>query len=353
MKNYIKKFSIIFLILFAIIGIQLIQRGTVVSAATVGQQLLQPENGWRRYDDRDSIIQYVGNWWVHYPDMPSFYNATESEGDCYKDPNSKIQFKFQGTKLRIISICNSACSNSINISIDGVKQTFSEYKAKNEQLQTLVYEKNNLNNSIHTVEITNNSTFLCLDAIDIDSTGELKPYNNDKLIVVSGISLNKTTSSLQVGQADNLVPTITPNNATNKNVKWISSDTSVATVDYNGKVIAKKAGTANIMATTTDGSNLSATCVVTVTDTSTTNPNKPMADRAVLTINMSNNVIKTYDLSKDELNAFLNWYDSRSKGTAEAYYILENKPIGGKITNKDYIIYDKIEYFNVQEYKAN
>ncbi len=84
-------------------------------------------------------------------------------------------------------------------------------------------------------------------------------------VYATGISLNKTSTSLTVGATESLVATVTPSNATNKTVSWESSNTSVATVDQNGKVTAKAAGTANITATTTDGSNLSATCKVTVT----------------------------------------------------------------------------------------
>lgn len=58
MKNYFKKFSIMLIMLLAVLGIGTIQNGNVANAATVGQQLTQPEDGWKRYDDTDSKIQY-------------------------------------------------------------------------------------------------------------------------------------------------------------------------------------------------------------------------------------------------------------------------------------------------------
>lgn len=83
-------------------------------------------------------------------------------------------------------------------------------------------------------------------------------------VSVTGVTLNKTSLSLTVGGTVILNATITPDNATNKNVTWSSDNTSVATVDADGKVTAAGAGTATITVTTADG-NKTATCVVSVT----------------------------------------------------------------------------------------
>ena len=85
-------------------------------------------------------------------------------------------------------------------------------------------------------------------------------------VLSTGISLNETTLSFNaVNQTATLIATITPSNATNKNVTWTSSNTSVATVSSSGVVTAKGNGSAIITAQTTDGTNLTATCNVTVT----------------------------------------------------------------------------------------
>ena len=81
---------------------------------------------------------------------------------------------------------------------------------------------------------------------------------------VADVSLNKTSLTLTDGGSETLTATITPSNATNKNVTWSSSAESVATVDNSGKVTAVGAGTAQITVTTEDG-NKTATCTVTVT----------------------------------------------------------------------------------------
>ena len=82
-------------------------------------------------------------------------------------------------------------------------------------------------------------------------------------VAVTGVSLNKTTASLEVGESAALSATIAPANATNKAVTWKSSNTAVATVDTTGKVTGVAAGTATITVTTKDGSK-TATCTVTV-----------------------------------------------------------------------------------------
>ena len=84
-------------------------------------------------------------------------------------------------------------------------------------------------------------------------------------VPATGITLNKTTHSFTAAnQTVTLTATVTPSNATNKSVMWTSSNTDVATVSSTGVVTAVADGTATITATTADGTNLSATCEVTV-----------------------------------------------------------------------------------------
>ena len=81
-------------------------------------------------------------------------------------------------------------------------------------------------------------------------------------VVPTSVALNKTTLTLDIGRTSNLRATVYPSNAANKKCTWRSSNISVATVDSNGKVTAKKAGTATITVKTSNGKT--ATCKVTV-----------------------------------------------------------------------------------------
>ena len=85
-------------------------------------------------------------------------------------------------------------------------------------------------------------------------------------IVVTGVTLDKTSFTLDAGETATLAATVYPTNATDKTVTWSSSDTNVATVSTSGKVTAKGAGQTTITVKTTDGSK-TATCTVTVWET--------------------------------------------------------------------------------------
>ena len=85
-------------------------------------------------------------------------------------------------------------------------------------------------------------------------------------VPVTGVTLDKTDYTLYTNkdpQTFKLQPTVKPDNATDKTVRWKSSNTAVATVDGDGNVTAVSTGTATITVTTKNGSK-EANCVVTV-----------------------------------------------------------------------------------------
>ena len=79
------------------------------------------------------------------------------------------------------------------------------------------------------------------------------PAFKTKPIAVTGVTLDKSTLSLEEGATGNLVATVAPSTASDKTVTFASSDETIATVDNTGKVTAVKAGTADITVTTKDG----------------------------------------------------------------------------------------------------
>lgn len=116
-----------------------------------------------------------------------------------------------------------------------------------------------------------------VDILPTTKSGDMLTFKTDRfstyaiayaepngVVVPTKVTLNKTQVTLTTkGGTTQLTATVEPDNATNKNVTWESSDTGVATVDENGVVTAVGNGTATITVTTEEG-DLTATVTITV-----------------------------------------------------------------------------------------
>ncbi len=107
-------------------------------------------------------------------------------------------------------------------------------------------------------------TATAADGSNVKATCTVTVSKKDTTVKVTDITLSKESVALKEGETATLTATVKPDNATNRAVTWQSSDTNVVTVE-NGKVTAKKKGTATITAASTDGTGISASCSVTVT----------------------------------------------------------------------------------------
>lgn len=119
-------------------------------------------------------------------------------------------------------------------------------------------------------EITE-GTFVSFENLDVGS------------IPVTGVTLNKATTSFASLATEQLTATVAPANATNKAVTWSSSTPAVATVSATGLVTPVAAGTATITVTTEDGGK-TATCVVTVQYTPVTGISVTPKDVSLTTV---------------------------------------------------------------------
>ena len=337
MKNYNKKLVIMFVMLLAVIGFGTIENVTVANAATVGQTLTQPEDGWKRYDDTDSNIDY-GN----KDNLGNTGSSLDYSGGAITAETIKIYAKTDKIRLggALSTMVGYRCGN-IAIDIDG-----SLYRAdQNKSIahQGLFFDKQDLENKIHciTIYVDNdttiasayNSKFIALDYIDIDKDGYL---------LSPSISLDKSSMDLTVSDSKQLTATTTPSGA---QVVWSSSDESIATVDETGNVTGIKEGQAIITATINDGSNLSASCTVNVTKEDTTeptDPEEPVGDGSLL-IELVDGNIKTYDVTSDEIEDFIDWYKGRDLDDSESPVYKFNKG-----DYKDYVVHDKIDWFEIR-----
>ncbi|MDR1409590.1 MAG: Ig-like domain-containing protein, partial [Oscillospiraceae bacterium] len=131
---------------------------------------------------------------------------------------------------------------------------------------TITEQKNNGNGKIKIkgLQATDSLTLAVLVRNGTNQTLTINFAVKPKQVKVTGVTVKPTSKFLFGGQSFTIAPTISPSNATNKNVTWSIGNTSVATVDSKGKVTAKnKAGTAKITCKTKDQGK-TAVCTVTV-----------------------------------------------------------------------------------------
>ena len=144
--------------------------------AKIYDQLLQPEEGWKRIDDTDSNIIYTGTWKTQ--NLSIYYNSTSK----YSNENTAtISFMYYGTKIRLMMVFYSTKSDGNIIEIDGKKYTFdcSNSITSGNAPSLLAFDKQDLDKTVHSVKIyapnASSSKNIHIDAIDIDKDGCLLP----------------------------------------------------------------------------------------------------------------------------------------------------------------------------------
>lgn len=136
---------------------------------STGDILTSPEDGWKRIEETDELIKYIGTGWR----TNSNGSNSASTSKYTTTSNDKIKFKFNGTKLRLIASTGADRPKSCPIIIDNIEYTLNQCTSS-ALYQVITFEKLDLEEKEHEVLITNTkSECLVLDAIDIDSNGYL------------------------------------------------------------------------------------------------------------------------------------------------------------------------------------
>ncbi len=139
--------------------------------------------------------------------------------------------------------------------------TYEFYPNKN---RILVYDA--LGYIVHAIFLTE-ITDQYMDVIDYSTNVTTRYIKSTSWILVSGITLTPSTLNMSPGETSQLTATTIPSDAINTEVTWTSSNENVVTVDTNGLVTAVAGGSCTITATAQDGSGVTATCTVTVSET--------------------------------------------------------------------------------------
>ncbi|MGE9825362.1 hypothetical protein ACQRAY_26740 [Bacillus sp. AF53] len=180
-------------------------------SAKVGDVLKEPEPGWKRFDDTDSNFRYSGAWGVTI--NPDKYGGSSHHCPS-NDRLATVEFQFYGKALRIIGWLSPSYDTG-QISIDNLPIENINYKSNTVKQQTLLYEKFDLADGVHTVSLSGlNINF---DAIDI-LAGELIPFNAQK----KQVSLyEKESGKIFVDNFDSVNPKwlMSPSNSFNNAVK--------------------------------------------------------------------------------------------------------------------------------------
>lgn len=330
-----KKFSLS-LLLFVFICSSLLS--SISYAATIGQSVLTPESGWQRYDDTYSGIKYVGSWTTATTD-PSTYKGTLAVGNT---PGNSFKFYFKGTKVRLLATMKDSRSSHIKVSVDGAVDYFSEYSSSVVHMG-LVYEKTQLPDGVHFLEVQltdTNGLYLMLDAVDIDSSGYLISVDGNKLTANSNNSvINLNWTSVIGATYYTISRSLTPNGP----YSVLGSTDALEFSDIN----VANGTTYYYLVTTKNSSGF----YYSSNEASATPSVSNQTGRAILKIIMTNGFEKEYDIPKSEVQAFIDWYDAKETGVGPAKYkFINNWSMGPFKARAEYVIFDKILMFNVDEY---
>ena len=101
--------------------------------------------------------------------------------------------------------------------------------------------------------VKNGTATITVTTTDGGKTASVEVTVVTPTVAVTGVTLNKTAISIDIGQTEKVTATVKPSNATNKGVVFTSDDSSVATVDNDGLITGIGVGTTNVKVTTNDG----------------------------------------------------------------------------------------------------
>ena len=235
-------------------------------------------NGVGTFDDsvnfytlsgEDNVVTIDSNGVITATGVGEDYIVIESNADSNVYASIYVTVTSSGSSTPTVTSV-SVSPSSLSLDLNGTKTSnlSATVNGTNNPSQSVTWSSSNTSvatvssNGVVTAKVTGNATITATSQADGTKSGTCTVTVTDSTVHVTGVTLNKNSTSLTVGSTETLTATVSPNNATNKNVTWSSSNTSVATVS-NGTITPVSAGNATITVTTTDGS-YTATCTVTV-----------------------------------------------------------------------------------------
>ncbi len=258
---------------------------------------------WVRVNDDDHEYGGLANGEFVVGDMNVFgrvYMSTAGRGIVYGEP--------EGSTVSVTGV--SLTTDSASISIGETVSLTAEVSPEDASNQGVSWTSSDTD--IATVSAKGVVTGISAGTVTITVTTTDGGYTASAQvevtsIAVTGVSLSSSSASLTVGDTAQLSATVSPEDATNTNVSWSSSDESIATVTEDGLVTAVAEGTASIIVTTEDG-GYTASATIDVSSIAVTGISvSPVSD----SITISGTVQLTATISpEDATNTNVSWSSS-------------------------------------------
>lgn len=230
--------------------------------------------------------------------------------------------------------------NSLSLTVGGKDTLIATVAPTNASNQKVNWSSSN--DKIASVDSNGNVTAVAQGSATITATTEdgkktatCSVTVTASTVAVTGVTLDKSSATVNVNGTTQLTATVAPSNASNKNVTWKSSNTNIATVDSNGKVTGKAVGEATITVTTADGGK-TATCKVTVSKGSVTTITYSVAVDKTLTLDRSDFYNVCAGVYGNGLD-YVKFDKNSSKGTL--YYNYTEGDGGAKISTSERYYY--------------
>lgn len=233
------------------------------------------DNGstYEKYDSNKKItIKQNSKIVIRLTDEINITNSVE-ESISNIDKTKPIQASITLSKKEeitgvVISASVTQSDNESGILIENCKWIYNTTKDEIGTDNEIWNTANKFNNTTEEINLTalKKGTYY-LHVLTVDNAGNKIEKVSEAVKIrqlVTQILLNKNSADIRYEATEKLTATIEPSDADNKNIVWTSSNENVATVDENGQINAVGVGETIITAEAQDGSNVSSTCMVTV-----------------------------------------------------------------------------------------
>lgn len=209
----------------------------------------------------DAYLQTVGSHVYLYVTGKKIGSTTVIVSK-WNDTNSR--WDYNNYNVTVVDVTNILIPSSLSLTL-GNNYTFSPDITDNRATTTLTWSSSNpsivsISNATIKAESIGTAIIRCVasNGVFAQCVVTVTP------IMVTNVSLNCSSLELIEDETFQLIATVSPFNATNKNIKWESSDPNVAIVDSFGKITAISGGNCVIQAVPEDGSGNIATCSIKV-----------------------------------------------------------------------------------------